>query len=63
MDFFAFTDNDAGVPVCFICGEKFAKTKDKTKESYLERHFQNKHSAFSEKYPTEDEQKKAISEL
>ncbi|KAL3976511.1 testis-expressed sequence 12 protein [Sarotherodon galilaeus] len=56
---FAFTANDAGLPVCLICGERISNNK----KCNVERHFQNKHLAFAEKYPTEDERKKAISEL
>ncbi|OCU00129.1 hypothetical protein XELAEV_18005914mg [Xenopus laevis] len=58
-DSFAFTVNDAGLPVCLICGEKLANNK----KCNDERHFQNKHLAFSKTYPTKDEQKRAISEL
>ena len=56
---FAFTANDAGLPVCLICGEKISNNK----KCNIERHFQNKHLAFAEKYSTEDERKRAISEL
>lgn len=47
------------LPVCLICGEKLSNNK----KCNVERHFKNKHSAFAEKYPTEDERKRAISEL
>ncbi|CAI5687214.1 general transcription factor II-I repeat domain-containing protein 2B [Oreochromis niloticus] len=56
---FAFTGNNAGLPVCLICGERISNNK----KCNVERHFQNRHLAFAEKYPTEDERKKAISEL
>lgn len=45
--------------MCLICGEKLSNNK----KCNVERHFKNKHSAFAEKYPTEDERKRAISEL
>uniref|UniRef100_A0A674PAJ3 General transcription factor II-I repeat domain-containing protein 2A-like n=2 Tax=Takifugu rubripes TaxID=31033 RepID=A0A674PAJ3_TAKRU len=54
---FAFTANDAGLPACLICGEKLSNNK----KSNVERHFQSKHLAFAEKYPTEDERQRAIS--
>lgn len=38
-DSFAFTANDAALPVCLICGEKLANIK----KCNVERHFQNKH--------------------
>lgn len=58
-DSFAFTANDAGLPVCLICGEKLSNNK----KCNVERRFQTKHSVFAEKYLTEDERKRAISEL
>ena len=42
-----------------ICGEKLSNNK----KCNVESHFQNKHSAFAGKYPSEDERKGAISEL
>uniref|UniRef100_A0A8D2J826 Uncharacterized protein n=1 Tax=Varanus komodoensis TaxID=61221 RepID=A0A8D2J826_VARKO len=59
VDSFAFTADETGLPVCLICGEKLANNK----KSNVARHFQNKHTAFAEKYPDGDERKKAISEL
>ncbi|XP_077778793.1 uncharacterized protein LOC144326214 isoform X1 [Podarcis muralis] len=57
---FAFSTDKTGLPVCLICGEKFANNK----KSNIARHFQNKHTAFAEKYPDGDERrKKAIAEL
>ncbi len=58
-DPFAFTADKTGLPVCLICGEKLANIK----KSNVERHFQNKHTAFAEKYPAGDERRRAISEL
>lgn len=58
-DSFAFTTDDAGLPVCLICGEKLANNK----KSNVERYFQNKHTAFAEKYHAGGERKRAISEL
>ena len=58
-DSFAFSTTDAGLPICLICGEKLANNK----KCNVERHFQNKHSAFAEKYQAGDERKRAISEL
>ena len=58
-DSFTFTANAAGLPVCLICGETLANNK----KSYIERHFQNKHTPFAEKYPAGDERMRAISEL
>lgn len=48
-----------GLPVCLICGEKFANNE----KSNVARHFQNKHTAFAEKYPDGDERRKAVAEL
>ncbi|XP_039186129.1 general transcription factor II-I repeat domain-containing protein 2-like [Crotalus tigris] len=56
---FAFTTDKTGLPVCLICGEKLANNK----KSNVARHFQNKHTAFAEKYPDGDERKKAVLEL
>ncbi|KAM4706621.1 general transcription factor II-I repeat domain-containing protein 2-like [Discoglossus pictus] len=56
---FAFTTDKTGLPVCLIWGEKFANNK----KSNIARHFQNKHTAFAEKYPDGDERQKAIAEL
>ncbi|KAF0022271.1 hypothetical protein F2P81_025470 [Scophthalmus maximus] len=50
-DTFAFTANNAGLPVCLICGEKLANNQ----KSNVERHFRNKHTAFAEKYQSGDE--------
>ena len=50
-DSFAFTPDETGLPVCLICGEKLANNK----KSNVVRHFQNKHTAFAEKYPDGDE--------
>ncbi|KAM3848390.1 general transcription factor II-I repeat domain-containing protein 2-like [Vipera latastei] len=58
-DSFAFTPDKTGLPVCLICGEKLANNK----KWNVARHFQNKHTAFAEKYPEGDERKKAVSEL
>ncbi|XP_069460653.1 general transcription factor II-I repeat domain-containing protein 2-like [Ambystoma mexicanum] len=56
---FAFSTDKTGLPVCLICGEKFANNK----KSNIARHFQNKHTAFAEKYPDGDERRKAVAEL
>ena len=56
---FAFSSNDAGLPVCLICGDKLGTNK----KSNVERHFHSKHEAFAEKYPAGDARKRAISEL
>ncbi len=56
---FAFRANAAGLPVCLICGKKYANNQ----KCNIERHFQKKHTAFAEKYPAGDERKGAISEL
>ena len=53
---FAFTSNDAGLPVCLICGEKLANNNKCP-------HFHNKHEAFAEKYPAGDERKMSVLEL
>ena len=45
MDRLAFTADEAGLPVCLICGEKLANNK----KSNVERHFQTKHTAFAKK--------------
>ncbi len=42
----AFTADETGLPVCLICSKKLANIK----KSNAERHFQNKHTAFAEKY-------------
>ena len=57
-DPYAFTPDKIGLPVHLICGEKLANNK----MSNIVRHLQNKHTAFTEKYPDGDEKKK-ISEL
>ncbi|XP_066471497.1 protein FAM200C-like isoform X2 [Tiliqua scincoides] len=58
-DSFGFTADKTGLPVCLICGAKLANNK----KSNVERHFQNKHIAFAEKYPDGEERKKAVAEL
>lgn len=51
LNSFAFTFNDAVLPVYSICGEKISNNK----KWKVERHFKNKHWAFAEKCPAEDE--------
>lgn len=58
-DTFGFTVDDAGFPLCLICGEKLANNK----KSNVERHFHNKHRSFAKKYPLGEERKKAVSAL
>lgn len=58
-DSFAFTADETVLPVCLICNEKLANNK----KSNVARHFQNKHTAFAQKYPDGDESKRVISEL
>ena len=53
---YVFTPGETGLPVCLICGEKLAK---KQKSQMLLDIFQNKHTAFTEKYPGGDERKKS----
>jgi len=48
-----------GKPQCLICNLKLQNNKS----SNIERHFDGKHSDFSEKYPDGDSRKKAIHEL
>lgn len=55
-DSFAFTSDESGLPVCLICGEKLANNK----KSNVGRHFQNKHTAFAEKYLEGEERKKSF---
>ncbi len=52
---FAFTADKSGLPVSFICGEKLMNNQ----KSNVARHFQNKHTAFAEKYPDKYERKKS----
>ena len=56
---FAFIADKTGLPVCLICKEKLANNK----KSNVERHFQNKHLSFAQKYSEEDARKKAVLEL
>ena len=55
-DSFAFTANNAGLPVCLICGEELVNNK----KCNVERHFQNKHTAFAERYQAGDERKSIV---
>ena len=50
-DSYAFTPDKTDSPVRLICGQKLANNK----KSNVVRHFQNKHTAFAEKYPAGDE--------
>ena len=56
---FAFIADKTGLPVCLICSEKLANNK----KSNVERHFQNKHLSFAQKYSEGDARKKAVLEL
>ena len=56
---FAFIADKTGLPVCLICKEKLANNK----KSNVERHFQNKHLSFAQKYSEGDARKKAVLEL
>lgn len=52
---FAFTVNVAGLPVCLVCSAKLANNK----KCNVEIHFENKYTAFAERYSAEDERKRA----
>ena len=56
---FAFIVDKTGLPVCLICSEKLANNK----KSNVERHFQNKHLSFVQKYSDGYARKKAVLEL
>lgn len=58
-DSFAFIADETGSPVYYICKEKL----ENNKKSNVAKHFQNKHAAFAQKDPDEDERKKDISKL
>ncbi|XP_076805287.1 general transcription factor II-I repeat domain-containing protein 2B-like [Clavelina lepadiformis] len=55
---FAFIADKTGLPVCLICNEKLANNQ----KSNVERHFENKHLSFAQKY-SGDARKKAVLEL
>ena len=56
---FAFIADKTSLPVCLICKEKLANNKN----SNVERHFQNKHLFFDQKYSEGNARKKAVLEL
>ena len=56
---FAFIAYKAGLPVCSVRNENFANNK----KSNVERHFQNKHLWFAQKYSEGDARQNAVIEL
>ena len=56
---FAFIADKTALPVCLIYKEKLANNK----KSNVERHFQNKHLSFAQKYSEGDARKKPVLEL